>query len=232
MKNSMLMLSLIFVMSCKAQTNANVIDPVTFNEAIKSPGVKVIDVRTPDEFAQGSISGAQNFNYRAGDFKEKITALDHAATYYVYCLSGGRSGEAARYMRENGFEKVYELKGGTLAWTKAGLPLSTKSEVTPKADQYTLDQFKQMSASDKKVLFDFYAPWCGPCKQMMPILEQIGKEYKGQVTIIKIDIDQNKDLVRTLGIDEIPFFKLFKEGKESGNYIGQMDKASFDRILK
>ncbi len=225
-------MGLMMVLSCNAQPSTNVLEPVAFSEAIKSTGAKIIDVRTPDEFAQGAIAGAQNINIRSKDFNDKIAALDHASTYYVYCLSGGRSGEAARYMRENGFVKVIELKGGTLAWTKVGLSLSSARATTPKADQYTLDQFKQMSASDKKVMFDFYAPWCGPCKQMMPLLEQIAKDYKGQLTIIKINIDENKELVRILGVDEIPFFKLYKEGKESGNYIGQMDKASFDRILK
>ena len=66
---------------------------------------------------------------------------------------------------------------------------------------------------------------------MQPLLDQLTTEYAGKALIYRINIDENKKLSRELGIDEIPFFKLFKGGVEKGNYIGQMDRDSFVRIL-
>jgi thioredoxin len=146
-------------------------------------------------------------------------------------LSGGRSGSAADFMRKNGFKNVYELNGGMLAWNKANLPVSNNVGQTEIADKISPEQFQLMIKSDKVVLIDFYAPWCGPCKQMLPLLETIAKEYQGKATIIRVNIDENKKLTRQLNIDEIPFFKLYNDGNEKGNFIGQLDRATLERIL-
>ena len=66
---------------------------------------------------------------------------------------------------------------------------------------------------------------------MQPLLDELTTEYAGKALIFRINIDENKKLSKELGIDEIPFFKLYKGGVEKGNYIGQMDRESFIRIL-
>jgi thioredoxin 1 len=63
-------------------------------------------------------------------------------------------------------------------------------------------------------------------------LEELEKEYAGKAYILRINIDENKQLQRRMGIDEIPFFKRYVNGKENGNYIGQMDKKSLVRVLE
>ena len=68
--------------------------------------------------------------------------------------------------------------------------------------------------------------------KMAPLLEQISKEFEGKAKIVRINIDENKNLTKQLQIDEIPFFKLYKDGKVAGNYIGQMGRSDFERILK
>jgi thioredoxin 1 len=66
---------------------------------------------------------------------------------------------------------------------------------------------------------------------MLPLIEEISKEYEGKAKIIRVNIDENKMLTKQLGIDEIPFFKLYKNGEEKGNFIGQLDRPTFERIL-
>ena len=66
---------------------------------------------------------------------------------------------------------------------------------------------------------------------MLPLIEEISKEYNGKAKIIRINIDENKLLAKQLGVDEIPFFKLYKNGTEKGNFIGQLDRPTFERIL-
>lgn len=81
----------------------------------------VIDVRTPAEVAEGMLAGARHLDFMAPDFAEKAAALDRDQTYYLYCRSGNRSGQAAQRMRGMGFENVYNV-GGYDALVRAGAP--------------------------------------------------------------------------------------------------------------
>jgi rhodanese-related sulfurtransferase len=112
------------VFSCAQSGAHRKITALEFNEQIRaSPGATILDVRTPEEFAEDHLEGAQNMDYRADDFDQSTARLDKSRPVYVYCLKGGRSAGAAYYLRQSGFRQVYELKGGIRAWKKAGLPV-------------------------------------------------------------------------------------------------------------
>ncbi len=85
----------------------------------KSEGV-LIDVRTPEEFAAGHLVEAQNSDWRGGEFTEKLEHLDKSKTYYLYCATGNRSGQAMQKMKEAGFKNVFNL-GGYQQLKEAGL---------------------------------------------------------------------------------------------------------------
>lgn len=85
----------------------------------------VLDVRTPEEFANGYIEGAVNIDFRSSDFESKISQLDRETTYLVYCGSGIRSRKAADLMKDLKFKKVYDMDGGLSAWAGDGLPVKT-----------------------------------------------------------------------------------------------------------
>lgn len=222
---------MVFFISCKAQNQKAKLEPAVFLSKSESLTNSVIlDVRTPDEYASGFIKGAVNVDYRDKYFQTRILDMNKDKSYFVYCLSGGRSSSAADFMRKSGFENVYELDGGMIAWNNKNLPVESASGGSNE-DKISSAAFESMIKSDKPVLIDFYAPWCGPCRKMFPILEELTKEYDGKATIIRINIDENKKLTREMNIDEIPYFKLYKNGQVAGNYIGQLDKASFIRIL-
>ena len=84
----------------------------------------VLDVRTPQEFAAGHIAGAVNIDYYSPAFREELSRLEKDKTYFVYCRTGHRSGEAVKIMKQLGFKKIYELRGGIVQWQAAGLPLT------------------------------------------------------------------------------------------------------------
>lgn len=94
-----------------------------FAAVITMPGVQIIDVRTPEEFADGHLAGAVNIPVQASDFADRIRRLDPAGTYAVYCRSGNRSQPAVSEMRDAGITRIYELSSGTKGWTAAGQPL-------------------------------------------------------------------------------------------------------------
>ena len=119
MKYLFISLFLILGVSCQSQNNEGKLNPKEFHDKMQvMPESILIDVRSPDEFKDGSIPHAININYNDAQFESSIKKLDANKTYFVYCLSGGRSASAVAFMRDNGFKNVYELKGGIMAWQK------------------------------------------------------------------------------------------------------------------
>ena len=91
-----------------------------FAGVLDRPGVQIVDVRTPAEFAQGHIPGAVNIPLQQADFAARIARLDPTGVYAVYCRSGNRSQPAVAAMRDAGIGSVYELDSGIVGWTAAG----------------------------------------------------------------------------------------------------------------
>ena len=82
------------------------------------------------------------------------------------------------------------------------------------------------------MLVDFWAPWCGPCRMMSPIIDQIGKDYLGKVVVGKINVDENPLIARQFSISSIPTLMLFKRGKEVNKIIGSVSKIKIDEMVK
>ncbi|KAA3619213.1 MAG: rhodanese-like domain-containing protein [Flavobacterium sp.] len=106
------------------QDAVRVVNSEEFSSRINAVGdVQLIDVRTPEEVAEGTIAGAINFDFRAEGFEEKLKVLNKDKAVYVFCRSGGRSGNAAAIMKELGFAEIYDLEGGVIAWKEDGREL-------------------------------------------------------------------------------------------------------------
>jgi len=91
-----------------------------FKKMVDAKEGVLIDVRTPQEYAEDHISGSINIDYNGDNFKEEIGKLDKSKTYHVYCRSGKRSAASAEIMGEMGFSKVVNLGGGILGWKEKG----------------------------------------------------------------------------------------------------------------
>lgn len=87
------------------------------------------------------------------------------------------------------------------------------------------NNFDEIINSDKPVLVDFWATWCGPCKMLAPFVEEVAKEKEDEIIVGKLDVDQNQDLAMRYGVMSIPTLILFKEGKEIKRNIGFIPKA-------
>jgi phage shock protein E len=106
----------------EAPTAPERVDAAMFSEVVTTPGVTIIDVRTPEEFAQGHIQGAVNYNVQGPDFANQIMGLDPAGVYAVYCRSGNRSQPAVTQLSNIGINSIFELEPGIIGWENAGLP--------------------------------------------------------------------------------------------------------------
>lgn len=192
----------------------------------------VLDVRTPGEFAGGHIAKAVNVDWNGSDFEKGIAGLDKKKPVFVYCLSGGRSGSAARLMREAGFSSVYELDGGMIRWRSEGHPEEKAGAQTNTSKGMTKADFEKLLGTDKTVLVDFFAEWCGPCKKMKPDLEEMETTLKDKLVILRIDADQNSDLLKELSVESLPTLMVFKNQKQANKALGYQSKEQLLDLVK
>jgi len=229
-----LLASLVNFASCNNNTNNNsgIKQSISVNDFDKKlttiPNVQLVDVRTPEEYANGHLKNSVNINYNADDFEEQVGKLDKSKPVLVYCLSGGRSSNAAVKMQEMGFSEIYNLDGGIMKWSRAGKPIVQGATAPAGAKGITEEEFNKMISASKYVLVDFNAKWCEPCKKMIPILESVAAKKKDVLSLVKIDADDNKAIMTQKGIDAIPYLELYQDGKLVWQHNGYIDE---DQLL-
>ena len=93
--------------------------------------------------------------------------------------------------------------------------------------EITDSNFQEILAEGKPVVMDFWAPWCGPCKMVGPIIDELATEYEGKVIIGKCDVDENGDVAAEYGIRNIPTVLFFKNGELVDKQVGSSPKSAY-----
>lgn len=209
------------------------IDALKFKQISDSANGIILDVRTPGEVAQGFIPGSSSIDFYDEQFSEKINLMQKDKTIFVYCRSGGRSSQAAEILKSNGFNKIYNLKGGITSWEENNLPIEkTGIAEDTGIKQLSLADFKKMLETDKPVLVDFHTRWCVPCKKMAPVVDKIAEKYKENSIVLRIDVDKSKEVAKYYNITGIPVFIIFRNGEEKWRKNGIITEEKLISELK
>jgi thioredoxin 1 len=95
-----------------------------------------------------------------------------------------------------------------------------------------MESFSQLIQSEKPVLVDFFATWCGPCKAMEPVIKDVAKTVEGKVRVVKVDIDKQRQIASQYSVSAVPTFMIFKKGNMIWRHPGMVDKASIMNALQ
>lgn len=200
-----------------------------FEKRINTRQPQLLDVRTAAEYQSGHIKNSLQADWlNKEQFTDRIKYLDKNKPLLVYCASGVRSGAAAKWLLENGFTDVQNLKGGMVSWKLEGKPVEA---VDAKA-QLTVEQYKELSKSGDIVLVDFGAEWCPPCKKMEPVLQQLQKELNGKFKLVKVDGGIDINVMKSQKVETLPVFIIFKNGKEIWRKQGVVELSELKANIK
>jgi len=111
---------------------------------------------------------------------------------------------------------------------KGELDMASQNVITLTADNFD----KEVLQSDVPVLVDFWAAWCGPCRMIAPIIDQLADEYAGRLKVGKVNVDEEAQLAQRYGIMSIPTLYFFKNGEAVSQLVGVRPKAELERVIQ
>ncbi|MDZ4072402.1 MAG: thioredoxin domain-containing protein [Sediminibacterium sp.] len=211
----------VLLFACESNGQGNLsISVAEFEAKFNSNNYQILDVRTAGEFKAGYLKGALQADWlNKKEFEERTQYLNPQKPLLVYCASGVRSEQAAKWLLKKGFKEVYNLKGGTSAWQVSGKKLEASQAVT----QLSISEFEKKIQSGV-VLIDVGAEWCPPCKKMEPVIHQLQTELADKFTLVKVDGGNDIEVMKHIKADALPTFIIYKNGKEVWRDFGIVSK--------
>jgi thioredoxin 1 len=226
-------LSLCTLLASAQMTEINHVSAVQFDSLLQHQAGILLDVRTLREYQNGHIAHAGNLNFYAPDFADQLLLLSKKDVIYLYCNVGHRSLRAAHVLANNGYPKVVDLRRGILEWNRENLPVVVSPDAKPDLENLmTVEEYNALIAGDDLVFIDYYAPWCAPCRKMMPLIDSLAAEYNGRVNIVKINTDASKDLIKALGILGIPYFVLYRKNQLLFSHSGVLARKELVSLFQ
>jgi thioredoxin 1 len=225
-------LTYVSIHQVKAQNFIKALPPDDFSMLIQgNKKLQLIDLRTAEEYENAHIKKSFHLDLGREDADSYIDRVyNKSETLFIYCQTGYKSLQSASYFQELGFNRIYVLEGGFENWTNKSKPYTGSSIYRKPLAYLSESNFLEQIKSNRYVLVDFYATWCGPCKKMAPVLEKVDKELP-QLSLVKIDADKHLTLTEKYEIEEIPTLILFKNGKQVWRQTGIIEESEIKSKL-
>lgn len=215
------------LISCSSKGQKTNIPVDEFEKAIKTQKVQLLDVRTAEEYETGHLQQSLQANWNnKEEFIKRVSSLDKNIPVYTYCLSGARSAAATDWLNANGYT-AFNMQGGINKWKAGGKEVEQNTVVK----QLTMKEYLQQIPADKTVLVDFGAVWCPPCKRMDIVLKELQEKYGSKFTLVKIDGGIHTDLLKSLQIEELPTFIIYKNGQQTWTKNGMLTVEEINQQL-
>lgn len=212
----------LFMISCQSQPNKSIktLSVIEFSKKLsQTQNVQLLDVRTPEEFKADHLDNAINNNILATDFEAKTQSLNKSKPLFVYCKAGSRSAKAAEKLAALGFAIIYNLDGGLMKWNANEMAKPAEKIIGISAQEYN-----KLLQANTKIIVNFYAKWCEPCKKMEPYISKLQQELKGKINLVRFDVDQNKTILDALKLDGLPVVIIYENQKEIYRHVGYLSE--------
>lgn len=231
LSSSLLALLLLTGLSAQAQSYEN-IDAETFYKLLQEQPGTLLDVRTTREFRNGHLPESGQLNYYARDFRSKLELLPTDSPIYLYCNTGYRSERAAQMLAQAGYTQVYNMQYGIMEWNYRRLPIVVDPNAEPDREHVvSIEDYEQITQSEPLVFVDFYAPWCAPCREMVPMFDSLLSTYHAHVHLLKVNADASKKLVVNRKLMSVPYLILYKNGKEVFTHNGKISRNELEQLF-
>ncbi len=209
------------------------VDALEFDRLVKQNNGILLDVRTNSEFNNGHIANSGNLNFYSLSFRKKLSLLPRDQAIYLYCNTGYRSEKAAEFLLNNGYSNVYNLEHGIMEWDLEELPVIVEPGARPDLDnKMETERYYALIKSDPLVFIDFYAPWCGPCRKMMPLIDSLKVEYLEDIHVVKINVDASKKLIKHLKLIGVPYLAFYNKGELVYTQNGAATRAELTNLFQ
>lgn len=191
-----------------------------YEELSAADKVQILDTRSANEFEVNHLEGAVQVDLTDSiQLSRTIASLDPNVLTLTYSIGAGRSVRLAKLLKEEGFSKVYFMPRGIPEWVAAGYPIvsNVKSEYTP-------EQISELLKSHDVVFIDYASRHCPGCVKLQPVVEELKAEYAGRVDVLRIELDENIDVIKAQKISLLPTLRLYKKGEQVWEHIGNLPK--------
>ena len=214
--------------ACDSQAQNGSLNVAAFESAINTNTFQLLDVRTAGEYQSGHLKNALQADWNnQAQFIDRIKYLDKLKPLLVYCASGMRSGNAAKYLTANGFTNVQNLQGGLTAWKMEAKPVEAMTNTA----QLSMETYMASTKSAPVVLVDFGAQWCPPCKTMEPVLQKLQAQPSLKFSLVKVDGGMDINVMQQMKVEALPVFIIYKKGIEVWRNQGVVDFAELKKQL-
>ena len=218
--------TLIISLSASAQKLQQTVSTQDLHEKIVSANkVQILDARGASEYAVNHIHGAVQVSLNDSIALDKvIKSLDPNVLTITYSIGPGRSVSLAKKLKEKGFAQVYYLPEGISGWVGAGYPIYS----TAKQGEFSPKAFEQLLSNNDIVFVDFASRHCPGCLKLQPTIDELKNKYEGKVKVVRVELDENLDVVKTQSIKTLPTLRIYKHGKIAWEHRGKATKEQLE----